>query len=97
MMYIFPRQFGLHNAFTSTVDRSKTAQKFQDYTLREDEILQNSRPEGSEGKRGTAGLPRRLRGLPKDLVEKLQIRHGRCSYSQLLQHYCPVGIPSAPR
>jgi telomerase reverse transcriptase len=33
MMYMFPRQFGLHNVFTSQVDHTQTAQKFQDYTL----------------------------------------------------------------
>ncbi|KAK6344067.1 hypothetical protein TWF696_007713 [Orbilia brochopaga] len=38
LKYIFPRAFGLHNVFTSTVDRRDTAQKFKDYTLREEEI-----------------------------------------------------------
>ncbi|KAI6785680.1 uncharacterized protein J7T54_006014 [Emericellopsis cladophorae] len=37
-MYVFPRQFRLHNAFTSHVDWKTTAQKFQDYTLREAEV-----------------------------------------------------------
>jgi len=90
MMYIFPRQFGLHNVFTSSVDRSKTAQKFQDYTLREDEILERFGPAGKDAKQGVVRLPRRLRGVPKALVERLQVYHGRCSYSELLQHYCPV-------
>ncbi|KAF3191458.1 hypothetical protein TWF788_006057 [Orbilia oligospora] len=38
LKYIFPRAFGLHNVFTSTVDKQDTAQIFKDYTLREDEI-----------------------------------------------------------
>ena len=33
MKYIFPRQFGLHNVFTSPVDLRETVQPFKDYTL----------------------------------------------------------------
>ncbi|TKA71880.1 hypothetical protein B0A55_06334 [Friedmanniomyces simplex] len=36
--YLFPRQFGLHNVFTSDVDPADTALQFKDYTLREKEI-----------------------------------------------------------
>ncbi|ETS88050.1 hypothetical protein PFICI_01878 [Pestalotiopsis fici W106-1] len=83
MMYMFPRQFGLHNVFTSTVDRRETAQRLKDYTLREQEINTKF---GEKDVR----IPKRLRGDAKDLVQKLQILHLRCSYSKLLQHYCPV-------
>ncbi|EPS41730.1 hypothetical protein H072_4367 [Dactylellina haptotyla CBS 200.50] len=38
LKYIFPRAFGLHNVFTSTVNKADTVQQFKDYTLREDEI-----------------------------------------------------------
>lgn len=38
LKYVFPRAFGLHNVFTSNVDRKYTIQSFQDYTLREEEI-----------------------------------------------------------
>ena len=38
MKYIFPKQFGLHNAFSSAVDPRETVQPFKDYTLREREI-----------------------------------------------------------
>ncbi|KAK6536115.1 hypothetical protein TWF281_000361 [Arthrobotrys megalospora] len=38
LKYIFPRAFGLHNVFTSTVNKQDTAQTFKDYTLREEEI-----------------------------------------------------------
>ncbi|TPX14184.1 uncharacterized protein E0L32_000578 [Thyridium curvatum] len=86
MMYIFPRQFGLHNAFTSMVDFRKTAQKFQDYTLREDEVSKLYPDVDGKSKHP---VPKRLWGEAKRLVERLQILHNRCSYSQLLQHYCP--------
>jgi telomerase reverse transcriptase len=90
MMYMFPRQFGLHNVFTSHVDPTQTAQKFQDYTLREEEILNKFRK-----KEGCTSLldvraPKRLRGTPEHLVRRLQTLHVRCSYVELLQHYCPV-------
>ncbi|KAL8419788.1 hypothetical protein RB594_002812 [Gaeumannomyces avenae] len=85
MMYMFPRQFSLHNAFTSAVDSTKTTQKLQDYTLREDEIQQKFRLRESE----LPPPPKRLRGSTYQLVQKLQILHKRCSYSALLQHYCP--------
>lgn len=84
MMYIFPRQFHLHNVFTSEVDRTKTSQKFQDYTLREEEITLM----GKHGK-NVFKIPKRLRGPARDLVERLQVRHGRCAYGELLRHYCP--------
>jgi len=38
MKHIFPRQFGLHNVFTSNVDSREMARAFKDYTLREQEI-----------------------------------------------------------
>jgi len=90
MMYIFPRQFGLHNAFTSPVDFTKTSQKFQDYTIREDEILAKFKHPNGNPKEIKAKLPKRLRGRPQELVRQLQIRHGRCSYTAKLEHYCPI-------
>ncbi|KAI7921925.1 telomerase reverse transcriptase [Pyricularia oryzae] len=86
MMYLFPRQFGLHNAFTSVVDHTQTSQRFQDYTLREEEIQQKYKGLSP----GHVSIPKRLRGAPFHLVEKMQILHRRCSYSALLKHYCPV-------
>ncbi|SLM33959.1 telomerase reverse transcriptase [Lasallia pustulata] len=100
MKYVFPRQFGLHNVFTSTVDTRETVQPFKDYTLREQEITLMARQKGV--KRGIAAvsggqskeqLPKRLRGLPAELIKKLQKLHGRCPYSELLKHYCPVDHP----
>ncbi|KAI8298309.1 Telomerase reverse transcriptase [Colletotrichum sp. SAR11_59] len=90
MMYIFPRQFGLHNVFTSKVDHLKTAQKFPDYTLREEEI----NPLFKDQKIRT---PKRLRGDVKRLVEHLQLLHGRCAYAELLRHHCPSAIDGKTR
>jgi telomerase reverse transcriptase len=112
MMYMFPRQFGLHNAFTSFVSRKETSLPLKDYTVREDEIrakvrglqLNHDRRQGRKDKRAEEGaaasksrsssvrlpLPKRLRGSLQDLVQKMQKRHLRCSYAELLRHYCPV-------
>ncbi|KAL8771820.1 MAG: hypothetical protein Q9194_004766 [Teloschistes cf. exilis] len=91
MKYIFPRQFGLHNVFTSRIDARETAQPFKDYTLREHEI---SRKEVLSRKTSdaTSGLhlPRRLRGPTFHLVSRLQKLHSQCAYNELLQHYCPA-------
>lgn len=92
MMYIFPRQFRLHNVFTSQVDKTKTSQKFQDYTIREEEIATTLKPHRVKIK-----IPKRLRGAPRDLVERLQVRHSRCSYAELLRHYCPSPLQAARR
>jgi hypothetical protein len=91
MMYIFPRQFGLHNVFTEDVDPRQTVQPFRDYTLREDEI--NARYPSSE----IPKIPKRLRGKVAYLVQKLQIQHARCPYKKLLEHYCPVRLGCSPK
>ncbi|KAH9243487.1 hypothetical protein K456DRAFT_1779401, partial [Colletotrichum gloeosporioides 23] len=90
MMYIFPRQFGLHNVFNSKVDHLKTAQKLPDYTLREEEI-------NSLFKDQKIRTPKRLRGDVKRLVEHLQSLHGRCAYAELLRHHCPSAIDGTTR
>lgn len=91
LTYIFPRQFGLHNVFTSTVDLTETAQQFKDYTLREQEI-------NSHRKNPLTWAPRRLRGEALGLVQKIQRNHKACSYSQILRHYCPIetATPAIP-
>jgi telomerase reverse transcriptase len=86
MMYIFPRQFGLHNVFTERVDPCQTVQPFKDYTLREDEI--NAKYPSPDMPK----IPKRLRGKTVHLVQKLQIQHSRCPYKKLLEHYCPVRL-----
>ena len=97
MKYIFPRQFGLHNAFTSTVDRRETIQSFKDYTLREQEIAQMKCHSLSKNERDPSipndqHLPRRLRGKTMSLVKKLQLFHRRCSYTELLKRYSQANV-----
>ncbi|MCJ1432065.1 hypothetical protein MMC27_001421 [Xylographa pallens] len=92
--HIFPRQFKLHNVFTSLVDSRETSQTFKDYTLREEEIAlaarhRQSKPGNTLMKSGT-GIPRRVRGSLLTLVAKLQRLHSRCSYVELLKHYCHI-------
>ncbi|KAK0344893.1 Telomerase reverse transcriptase [Friedmanniomyces endolithicus] len=97
MKYIFPRQFGLHNVFTSDVDPAETAMRFKDYTLREKEIMAADQrakrkvtttdPVGMQSK--PSHLPKRLRGAAFRLVQSIRRRHMRCPYHALLQHYCP--------
>jgi telomerase reverse transcriptase len=94
MMYIFPRQFGLHNVFTSVVDRRQTAQMFQDYTLREEEIARKFPGKDEKSRRAAKQIPKRLKGNLPHLVRRLQILHGRCAYAAMLQHYCPVNYTS---
>ncbi|KAM0282493.1 hypothetical protein ACHAQH_003007 [Verticillium albo-atrum] len=95
LMYIFPRQFGLHNVFTSEVDRKQTAQKFPDYTLREDEIKALRHRSELPGRDKPIPVPKRLRGEVACLVQRLQVRHARCSYTELLRHYCPSAIDAS--
>lgn len=90
MMYIFPRQFGLHNVFTSAVDSRRTVQPLQDYTLREDEISRLCGRAPLKSQAAILKLPKRLRGGAYGLVRKLQIAHERCAYKELLDYYCPI-------
>lgn len=83
--------------FTSTVDPKQTVQLFKDYTLREQEIFQSARTKLAAQAHGKPSgqsayvkqkLPKRLRGLTVELVRRLQVLHCRCSYVELLEHYC---------
>ncbi|KAF4948179.1 hypothetical protein FSARC_13818 [Fusarium sarcochroum] len=89
LMYMFPRQFGLHNVFTSQIDTTKTSQRFQDYTLREEEIAPAFQKKPGDTGHRIPKIPKRLRGDAEQLVKRLQILHGRCSYVELLKHHCP--------
>jgi hypothetical protein len=100
MRYIFPRQFGLHNVFTSKVDPRETAMPFKDYTLREKDIhismcreLGQKVTDTQEIAKWKQRLPKRLRGDAVRLVERLRVRNQRCSYMEMLRHYCPVEVP----
>jgi len=95
MKYIFPRQFGLHNAFTSAVDLQDTSQPFKDYTLRESEIAKQQmkrRFRPGQPSLPADKVPRRLRGSCFRLVERIRKRHSRCSFRALLDHYCPRSL-----
>ena len=93
LKYIFPRQFGLHNVFTSDTDRKDTTQPFKDYTLRDQEISQSlqswRRRRALEGQAVEPPLPKRLRGAIQHLVARLRKKHKLCSYASLLNYYCP--------
>ena len=92
MAYIFPRQFGLHNVFTSDVDRTRTSQKFQDYSLREEELSAAFRKTAVGESALRIHVPKRLRGDAQRLTQRLQVLHARCSYSSLYEHYCPTPL-----
>jgi telomerase reverse transcriptase len=101
MRYIFPRQFGLHNVFTSKVDSRETAMPFKDYTLREKDIHSSMCRELGNKATNTADIakwksrtPKRLKGSVVALVQKLRTLNQRCSYMELLRHYCPVEVCS---
>lgn len=95
MKYIFPRQFGLHNVFTSAVDSRETVQPFKDYTLREDEIARLKLVQGSRAPQVKPKIPKRLRGGPLQLVQRMQKRSQTCTYTELLSHYCPISVSLA--
>lgn len=95
MKYIFPRQFSLHNVFTSTIDSKETAQRFKDYTLREHEIAERKSSQAGRvvdlaNETQTAKVPTRLQCGPQTLVRKMLRNHHSCSYTQLLRYYCPA-------
>ena len=94
LKYIFPRQFGLHNVFTCSVDTRETSHAFKDYTLREQEIALDLKrfriQQNDQCKKLGSRLPKRLRGPLFQLIGKLQRLHNKCSYLELLKYYCPV-------
>jgi telomerase reverse transcriptase len=99
LRYIFPRQFGLHNVFTSKVDPRETAMPFKDYTLRDKEIhqsmcraLEEKASDEREVSKWKSHTPRRLRGATVALIDRLRTLNHRCSYVELLRHYCPVKV-----
>lgn len=89
MMHMFPRQFGLHDVFAaSSAARAQTAQGAPGGgELPRHEIAQPPPVKAPK-------TPKRLRGAPRDLVRRLQLLHARCSYAELLRHYCPTLLDS---
>lgn len=104
MRHIFPRQYGLHNVFTSKVDPRETSVPFKDYTLREKDIsaamsraLSEEVSNPAQVARWKSHVPKRLRGEAIALVEKMRKLNKRCSYVELLRHYCPVEVTTSER
>jgi hypothetical protein len=93
LKHIFPRQFRLHNAFTSPVDPRESALPFKDYTLRASEIKRLLlTADGDIDHSRQAKVPKRLSGEVLRLVSRLRKLHRRCAYTQLLQHYCAMPV-----
>jgi telomerase reverse transcriptase len=90
MKHVFPRQFGLHNVFTSSVDPRETTHPFQNYTMRDKEIAAAVRLKKN------SKIPKRLRGLAFDLIRKIRKNHTNLSYTELLRHYCPFDVSCPP-
>ncbi|KAA8900824.1 hypothetical protein FN846DRAFT_127536 [Sphaerosporella brunnea] len=87
-MYMFPRQHGLHNVFTSVVNKQETTHPFQDYTYREPEIEElKTKRDGKD-----IPVPKRLKGPVLALVMVMQKLHRNCPYHALVKHYCPVSV-----
>jgi telomerase reverse transcriptase len=96
LKYLFPRQFGLHNVFTSSVDKKDTAQSFMDYNNRDSEIARSlfdwkrkRQLVGEAELKPEPPIPKRLRGQASHLAARMIKKHSRCSYAAFLQHYCP--------
>ncbi|KAF7123031.1 hypothetical protein CNMCM5793_001207 [Aspergillus hiratsukae] len=103
LKYIFPRQYGLHNVFTSVTDSRETVLPFKDYFSRENEIAEIDEQKRKRRQRIGPGytnhfekqsdfveIPKRLRGKAVELVQQLQNRNRRCPYVKLLNYYCPT-------
>lgn len=86
LKYVFPQSFKLHNPFTCEVDKRETAMRLKDYTMREAEITHASLKLHPKTRDRT---PKRL-VLISSILQRIRKRHSRCSYTQLLAHYCPL-------
>ncbi|BCR95156.1 telomerase reverse transcriptase [Aspergillus luchuensis] len=86
LKYIFPKQFGLHNVFSSV---SNGQDIFKDYAYREDEIAKLEKAKRAHS-HSESMIPRRLQGKAVELVQQLQNRNKHCSYAHLLNYYCPA-------
>ena len=102
LRYMFPAQFKLHNVFTSDVNPKESASQFRDYMDREEEI-EHTLPLMADAEAASVmetlkqRLPKRLKGELFDLVSRMLVRHGRCAYTKLLEHYCPLPSEFNPK
>ncbi|GKZ38872.1 hypothetical protein AbraIFM66950_011420 [Aspergillus brasiliensis] len=79
LKYVFPKQFGLHNVFSS-VSNGQDMQ-FKDYAYREDEIAKSEKAKRARSQCAPeVAIPKRLQGKAVELVQQLQNRNKRCSY-----------------
>ncbi|KAJ5442593.1 reverse transcriptase [Penicillium cf. griseofulvum] len=103
MKYIFPRQFGLLNVFSLGLDAREKMDASKSFMFRESEIsrleeekrlqrpqLGNEFADADCGSVRSVKVPKRLRGITIELVQKLRNRNAQCSYRQLLRYYCPT-------
>lgn len=93
LKYILPRQFRLHNVFTSPMDHRESALPFKDYTLRENEIKRKALAD-SDGKERSR-VPKRLQGQPLELIQRLRKLHQKCPYTELFRYYCALSPDAA--
>ena len=105
MNYIFPRQFGLQNVFSSTAASNGNTNYLTNAIFREKEIsqliekeqLRRPAPKGDQAhadheEAAHTRLPKRLRGQALELIRRLRVRHSKCRYRQLLDYYCPAEV-----
>lgn len=71
----------------------------KDYTLREKEIHQSMCQylgdkvhNADEVAKWKQRIPKRLRGNLISMIKKLRILNQRCSYTEMLRHYCPIEV-----
>jgi hypothetical protein len=98
--YLFPRQFCLHNVFTSPKAQNNY-EVLPDYDDRELDIKVSLLARGGRGeiglvltrqrfrqKLGPVKTPKRLKGV-LDLLERMIKLHSRCKPRKLLDRHCP--------
>lgn len=90
MMYIFPREYGLHNVFTAEIDWKVETGPVRDYTNRDEEIA--ALVEKYKRKNEKIPRPKRLGENVLELVKKLQKRHRECSYDALVKYCSPQSV-----
>lgn len=91
LKHVFPRQFGLHNVFTSQAESTQSARSSRDYTLREDEILGKPLKSALEKRRALpiCRMPKRLRTGAVSLMTRTLKLHNQASYPALVHKHCP--------
>lgn len=90
LMYIFPKEYGLHNVFTSVLDRQVETGPVRDYTNRDEEIA--ALADKCKRKKEKIPRPKRLGEKILELVKKLQKRHWNCSYEALIKYCSPQSV-----